>query len=120
MAPEFDGAVRRWWRCGGLRTMCPEPTPIHPKIRAACDDLLGRVDELADAMATLIRREEPYYRDAMSLRELADLSGPNIIGILRALVGEAGVDPGPARETGRVRAEQGVPLSIVHRAYRLG
>ena len=87
--------------------------------------LLDRLDEVADDLVEAVLREDPSYsgpgrtpRDDLQ-RSCRD----NLDRVLRALTGATapGTDPFDApRATGRRRAEQGVPLESVLRAYRVG
>ncbi|WP_432826842.1 PucR family transcriptional regulator [Dactylosporangium sp. CA-092794] len=84
-------------------------------------ELLGRADELADAMAEKIRAGVPLYR--------ADLVPPDevrrsCLDNLRLVFGSIGHtearESPPSREHGRRRARDGVPLTTVMEAYRVG
>lgn len=90
--------------------------------------LLGQLDAMTDRVLDVLARTEPAYRDflagsAGSEEELRRTTRDNLEHGLLALVG-APVPDRPflhgARETGRRRAGQGVPLEAVLRAYRLG
>ena len=93
---------------------------VEVTVQRACAELLDRIDEVAVGQAALILREEPYYRAAMTIEQLAEHITPNTTAALELLDGRARVvvvDPGA---TGRLRAEQGYPQAVVQRAYRLG
>lgn len=84
--------------------------------------LLARLPELAEEMALRIRSEVVAYQDESlipldSLRRSCAANARLILSHLRV-----GGDPdaSSARETGRVRAEQGVPLADTLHAYRIG
>jgi hypothetical protein len=84
--------------------------------------LHARLPELGERMALRIRSEIESYTDESlipfdSLR-LSCTSNADLI--LRHFLRGAPADPEPARETGRVRAEQGVPLAETLHAYRIG
>ncbi|TJZ59348.1 PucR family transcriptional regulator [Streptomyces piniterrae] len=85
--------------------------------------LLGRVPELAERLARRIRDEVDAYRDEAlvppdSLRESCE---SNVEVPLLHLAGRGSpVNRATARETGRVRALQDVPLSDTLRAFRIG
>ncbi|MDT0277423.1 PucR family transcriptional regulator [Blastococcus goldschmidtiae] len=87
--------------------------------------LLEQLDAMTDRMVDVLSRTEPAYRDfiAGSEEELRRSTRDNLEHGLLALVG-APVPDRPAlhgaREVGRRRAKQGIPLEAVLRAYRLG
>jgi len=90
-----------------------------PRVVRACGLLLDQIDEVACSCATLIRAEEPAYRDYMSFEELETAVRPNIIGLVESvMVNETTLLAAP-RRTGRERAEARIPLTIVLHAYRL-
>jgi hypothetical protein len=87
--------------------------------------LLDQLDAMTDRMVDVLSRTEPSYRDLIldSEEELRRSTRDNLEHGLLALVG-APVPDRPAlhgaREIGRRRAAQGIPLEAVLRAYRLG
>lgn len=99
-----------------------EPEPVAPGIVAVSLELLGRVDRLAAELAELIRTGEPAYADT-ELVDFADLSRScrgNLEFVFAHLAGRDSPGPEAAWQTGLRRAEQGVPLPTVLRAYRIG
>lgn len=89
--------------------------------------LLDQLDAMTDRMVELLTRTEPGYRDliAQSEGDLRTSTRENLEQGLLALIGaSSGARPSPslrgAREVGRRRAAQGIPLEAVLRAYRLG
>ncbi|HZX07586.1 helix-turn-helix domain-containing protein [Kribbella sp.] len=81
------------------------------------------LDELTDETCAAIVRQIPFYRDTDVV------SGPDmhksVKGNIRATIGVlrqpgTSLDPGSAQYTGRVRAEQGVPLPEILQGFRLG
>ncbi|MER6082598.1 helix-turn-helix domain-containing protein [Streptomyces sp. NPDC001833] len=84
--------------------------------------LHGRLPELGERIAERIRTDVPAYADETlipfdSLRRSCTANADLILGHLR----RAGTpDAGPAQETGRIRAEQGMPLADILHAYRIG
>lgn len=84
--------------------------------------LQARLPELGERMAQRIRSDVDAYKDESlipfeSLRRSCTANADLLLDQL----GRAGEqDPGPARETGRLRAEQGVPLADTLHAYRIG
>ncbi|MFF0001264.1 PucR family transcriptional regulator [Streptomyces avermitilis] len=84
--------------------------------------LLARLPELGERMAQRIRSDVDAYKDESlipfdSLRRSCTANADLILRHFRR-AGEQ--DPSPARETGRLRAEQGVPLADTLHAYRIG
>jgi hypothetical protein len=86
----------------------------------ACRYLAGDVERLSHAVARLIVKKEHYYADSLGVDGLLDSVRPNLLSILEALSGQSCGTTDAPRRTGRLRAEQGVPLPVVERAYRLG
>jgi PucR C-terminal helix-turn-helix domain/GGDEF-like domain len=122
-------AGRPTWRA----PECPReqrPGAYAPKVsteRAGpeIEDLVGRLraraDELIEAMAAQIESEIDFYRTGglVPPAELRASCGANFDFMLESLVSDRS-DPVSARETGRLRAEQGAPLADVMAAYRVG
>ncbi|WP_268270441.1 helix-turn-helix domain-containing protein [Streptomyces sp. MNU76] len=84
--------------------------------------LHSRLPELGERIAGRIRSDVVAYDDESlipfdSLRRSCTANADLILNHLRA---GATADPSPARETGRVRAVQGVPLADTLHAYRVG
>jgi len=92
---------------------------------AEIDDLVGRLrahaDEIAEAMASRIEAEVDFYRSGSLVRPdmLRASCRANVEFMLESLFGGSS-DAASARETGRLRAEQGAPLADVMAAYRVG
>ncbi|WP_406404774.1 helix-turn-helix domain-containing protein [Streptomyces sp. NBC_00879] len=84
--------------------------------------LQASLPELGERMAQRIRSDVDAYKDESlipfdSLRRSCTANADLLLNQL----GRAGAqDPSPARETGRLRAEQGVPLADTLHAYRIG
>ncbi|WP_367326044.1 PucR family transcriptional regulator [Streptomyces sp. HUAS ZL42] len=84
--------------------------------------LHARLPELGERMAQRIRSDVDAYKDESlipfdSLRRSCTANADLILSHFR----RAGApDPTPARETGRIRAEQGMPLADTLHAYRIG
>jgi len=95
--------------------MTPEP------VAAIGRRLLGRVDELAAELTGLIRRAEPFYGAAgvVPPDDLLASVLDNLVHILSQLAGRPMPGREPPRDTGRRRAEQGVPLPVILHAYRV-
>jgi hypothetical protein len=112
---------------------CPReqrPGAYAPKVsteRAGpeIEDLVGRLrvraDELVEAMAAQIESEIDFYRTGGLVPPAALRAScrANFDFMLESLVSDRS-DPVSARETGRLRAEQGAPLADVMAAYRVG
>lgn len=85
------------------------------------DGLRADLDELVDALeASIVSSIEPYRAHLVDRADLRASLFENVDHILRSLVGVGGKDVTSAVRVGRLRAEQGVPLYEVLRAYRLG
>ncbi|MFF4586288.1 PucR family transcriptional regulator [Streptomyces sp. NPDC001388] len=84
--------------------------------------LHARLPELGERMAQRIRSDVDAYQDESlipfdSLRRSCTANADLILSHFH----RAGApDPSPARETGRMRAEQGMPLADTLHAYRIG
>ena len=96
-------------------------TDADRKIEELIDRLRVRSGELTDAMVARIQTEIEFYRTGglVPPDALRASCGANVEFMLESLVGD-GSDPVSARETGRLRAEQGAPLADVMAAYRVG
>jgi hypothetical protein len=86
--------------------------------------LLDQLDAVTERMVAVLLRTEPAYRELAAGPD-EDLQASVRAGMeqgMRALVGTGAPGSGrvPAREVGRRRAAQGIPLEAVLRAYRLG
>lgn len=89
-----------------------------------------RVGPLTQLLVSTIQAENPDYRDGLVVTraDLEDSCRSNITRVLELLVASldvavpVGDDPvyDAAKETGRRRAEQGIPLDAVLRSFRLG
>lgn len=84
--------------------------------------LHSRLPELGERIARRIRADVDAYEDESLLPfdSLRRSCTANADLILSHLGEDAAPDPSPARETGRIRAEQGVPLADTLHAYRVG
>ncbi|KAA1397806.1 PucR family transcriptional regulator [Aeromicrobium ginsengisoli] len=102
------------------------PAPYPPDrpgavVVEACRQLADDVDRLTRVLSEQIAAKEPYYSETLGIGPLMDSVRPNILAILSAISGDHDDEvTAPPRETGRRRAEQGAPLAVVQRAYRLG
>lgn len=84
--------------------------------------LQTRLPELGELMARRIRADVDAYKDEslISFESLRRSCTANAELLLDQFGHEGGQDPSPARETGHLRAEQGVPLADTLHAYRIG
>lgn len=84
--------------------------------------LQARLPELGERMAGRIRSDVDAYKDEslIPFDELRRSCTANADLILSHLGRADAPDPSPARETGRIRAVQGVPLADTLHAYRIG
>jgi len=84
--------------------------------------LLGRLDDMNDRMVEMLLSTEPAYREfaSHSATELRTSTRAGIERGVRGLIGglPRGASMAGAREVGRRRAAQGIPLEAVLRAYR--
>lgn len=92
-----------------------------PEIEDLVGRLKARADELVEAMASRIESEVDFYRtgELVPPEALRASCRANFDFMIESLVSDAS-DPVSARETGRMRAEQGAPLADVMAAYRVG
>lgn len=86
--------------------------------------LRARVPELGEQMALRIRSQIDAYKDESltpfdSLRASCTANVDLVLNHLRG-TDAPDPDPSPSRETGRIRAEQGMPLADTLHAYRIG
>lgn len=100
-------------------------TPRNPPVgfvARASADLLERLEIFIDRVATEIEQAEPVYgrNHAVSPDELRRTSYDNLRDVLSYLAGEPNPGTAAPHATGQRRAEAGVPLPAVLRAYRIG
>ncbi|MFI6866886.1 PucR family transcriptional regulator [Nocardia sp. NPDC050406] len=101
-------------------------TPRYPPdgfVARACATLLERIDDVVAGVAAEIERAEPAYgsQHLVDGAELRRSNQENLEAILRYLAGyPGGLGTAMPRATGYRRAEDGVPLPAVLRAYRIG
>ena len=100
-------------------------TPVRPAASNTVElatDVLGSVETLADTLVARIQAAERQYVDSPfpTKEQLRDVCVDNLCAILGYL---AGIEPprvGAARQAGRLKAEQGLPIAAMLHAYRLG
>ena len=84
--------------------------------------LLEDVDALAAGMAARVRDQESAYDDPgmVAPGEVERVCRENLELVLGELAGLHAPDPSAARDVGRRRAEQGLPIEVVLHAFRVG
>ncbi|WP_330180278.1 helix-turn-helix domain-containing protein [Nocardia sp. NBC_01503] len=99
----------------------PRTTPPEAIIEVA-DALLGRIDDLGLALAHRFQRELESYRNAAQVPfdSIRTSCTRNLTLMIRHFTSANPVDPEPPKETGRLRAQQGVPLAETLHAFRIG
>ncbi|MCV7158692.1 hypothetical protein [Mycolicibacterium brisbanense] len=82
--------------------------------------MLPRVDELAQVLVDRIRDNIEVYRsdDVVPPDDLYTSCRTNLEFMIRHVAHEPWLDLDAPRQTGRRRAEQGVPLAMVQTAFR--
>ncbi len=95
---------------------------VSPYVRDLSETLLTRSGELGAELAELIKATDIRYRDehVVSTADLVRSCSDNIEMIFCALAGLPSPRAEGPRETGRRRAEQGMPLAVTLRGYRIG
>lgn len=101
-----------------MMTYSESQTPV---IAGICERLLGRVESLAAELTEVIKRAESFYGsgDVVNTEDLYASVLDNLVHILTRLAGRPRRALTAAQATGRRRAEQGVPLPPILRAYRV-
>jgi PucR C-terminal helix-turn-helix domain len=104
--------------------------PFRPEVAARLAELapllLDQLDAMTDRMIDVLQRTEPTYRELLGHgeEEMRASTRANLERGLHSLIGAASggarTSLRDARDVGRRRAAQGVPLEAVLRAYRLG
>ncbi|WP_330179350.1 helix-turn-helix domain-containing protein [Nocardia sp. NBC_01503] len=91
-------------------------------VARASTALLERIDDVVDRVAAEIERAEPVYGSlhAVTPEDLRRANRANLESILGHLAGRREAGIAAPRSTGHRRAETGVPLPAVLRAYRIG
>ncbi|MPZ80338.1 MAG: PucR family transcriptional regulator [Actinophytocola sp.] len=104
----------------------PDPAPeMEHKIERAWASLLGQADAIADDITLTLLERDPYWSEQRPDRQ-ADLrasSREHVRSGIRAMAGMADPEQRATdvwRETGRLRARQGVPMDRVLSAYTQG
>jgi PucR C-terminal helix-turn-helix domain/GGDEF-like domain len=94
----------------------------HPEVAALAAALKLRFDELVDRLTERIAAEIDLYKSGAVVApdELRRSVADNFTFMLGAMSTSDAPDLGPPQRTGRRRAQEGVPLPELLRAYRLG
>jgi hypothetical protein len=95
---------------------------VQEQVSEVADAVGRRTEELAVTLASTIRREVPLYQAAFPLAFDMVVAGcaANIRPICTAIAADIAFDTTAATELGVERARDGVPLSSVMEAYRVG
>lgn len=95
---------------------------VNPYVRELSATLLARSDELGAELAELIKATDIRYRDenVVPTEDLVRSCRDNIELLFATLAGRELPQADGPRETGRRRAEQGMPLATTLRGYRIG
>ncbi|HXA90939.1 MAG TPA: helix-turn-helix domain-containing protein [Mycobacterium sp.] len=95
---------------------------VQEQVSEVADAVGQRTEELAVTLASTIRREVPLYQAAFPLAFDMVVAGcaANIRPICTAIAADIAFDTTAATELGVERARDGVPLSSVMEAYRVG
>ena len=95
---------------------------VQQQVADVAGTLYERVDELAVRLADAITHEVDLYQSAapVPLDVLAQGCAANMRSVFSAVAAESPFDPTAATELGVARACDGVPLSSVMEAYRVG
>jgi hypothetical protein len=101
----------------------PDATHVrNPELATLAAQLLDTIDEFSADIAGQIQARVDFYADQahVTTEELRRSSRANAEFVLRSMREDRLADVSAAQETGRRRAEQGVPLPYVMAAFRVG
>ncbi|WP_232017171.1 PucR family transcriptional regulator [Gordonia insulae] len=89
---------------------------------ALAADLLDDLPALTEILVERLQKAEESYLESqlLTLEQLSAACTENLSSILTVLAGRGRVRIDVARATGRLKAEQAIPLPALLRAYRLG
>jgi hypothetical protein len=98
------------------------PASVSPAVHGIIDELEARVDELVDGIVERIRADVREERaiDVEELRASAEATLQRALVALRDLRDPGEEELAAARELGRERAGQGLPITALARAHRIG
>lgn len=94
--------------------------PADPRLVAVCEELEADLVGVCAGIAAELVAAEPLYGTTMTQAELAAAVQRNVAGLLAGVRAAEVRDLGAARDTGRRRAAQGIPLPVVLSGYRRG
>jgi hypothetical protein len=100
-----------------------DAVPVHdPELVILAGQLLESLDEFSTDLAEQIHARVDFYAGTseVSTEELQRSCRANAEFVLRSMREDLQADVSAAQETGRRRAEQGVPLPYVMAAFRVG
>lgn len=97
-------------------------TVLQQQVADVADALYRRTDDVSILLAGAISREVRLYRSAVpvGLDVVVAACAANVRAILAGIAADADFDVAAATEVGVERARDGVPLSSVMEAYRVG
>jgi hypothetical protein len=95
---------------------------VQQQVGEIADALYRRTDELAPVLARAITREVRLYQTARAVPfdVVVSACAGNMRPIFSAIANNSAFDPTPAAELGIQRAGDGVPLTSLMEAYRVG
>ncbi|MDV7991302.1 helix-turn-helix domain-containing protein [Rhodococcus sp. IEGM 1374] len=95
---------------------------VHPSPTDLAATMLDGVDDLATELVRRILGAEHAYLEStlLTTEQLYEASRSNLASMLGKLSGRAPMRLESARDAGRLKAEQGVPLAALLHAFRLG
>jgi hypothetical protein len=102
--------------------MTTPSTGLSPYVRTLSATLLTKSEELGVELAELIKATDIRYRDenVVPAEELVRSCRDNLELLFATLAGVPAPHTYGPQETGRRRAEQGIPLEMTLRGYRIG
>jgi PucR C-terminal helix-turn-helix domain/GGDEF-like domain len=105
-----------------LSGMTTPPLDVNPYVRDLSATLMTRSAELGAELAELIRATDIRYRDenVVPRTELVRSCQDNLELLFATLAGLPAPHTSGPQETGRRRAEQGIPLEMTLRGFRIG
>jgi PucR C-terminal helix-turn-helix domain/GGDEF-like domain len=106
----------------GVRQQVISGDGVRRQAADVAEALAGRIDELAPTLAQTITREVSLYQAtaAVPFEVVVHGCATNIRSVLNAIAADTEFDPAAAVDLGMERARDGVPLTAVMEAYRVG
>jgi hypothetical protein len=101
---------------------CMQGNIVQQQVAEIAEALYRRSDELAPVLARAITREVRLYRTARAVpfEVIVSACAQNMRPIFSAIANDSAFDPTAAAELGIQRAGDGVPLTSLMEAYRVG